>query len=521
MDDFAYYPQVIRIWPSMNSPSTGPTCPIIIDWTMEMDGDEFLYDVIQKKVRLYEDLTGTSVPLSGFCTRKRTTFIPLENLKAGETYHILLESGLKAANGRGMRSSQEGLFVVSGSVAEAPILLSPADGTSYSQVPELRWSDSTTEGITGTVNYWIEIDDSPAFISPAWSTVTSATSALPSINDSVGKTWFWRVTPMFVVEGASVSGETSFPSAFYISDRQRPSVTTQSQWGYSSSFEVNQSGFDDGLSNQGAFPQMIFDFNFNLSPSASAYITVSRSHVDGRVDQPSTFYEKSVAFTSEISSGRVTITITESANPYDNNRYVIRFLEGLPSEDSTYVLTEPLAYEFTGHYQPYYCNSSSVNADFGDLLRSVPEDLINFHIYKASLDAQANWMSSYRMFFMPLIGGAFSWLPESIVRDSNHSISYAIHKWTELEAARRILRMFMMEHARLIGSSRKLGDLSEEWNADALKLTTSILDDIKHEKIYWEQFLNPTPLPRTTTKSSQWLPFLRSFDRSGAKRRDF
>lgn len=520
MDDFAYFPQVIRIWPTMNDPASGAYSPIYVDWSMEMDPNEFATDELNKHVLLYDDLNGNRILLSGTCSKKRTTFTPLSPLSPDSEYRLLLEAGTKSITGRGLRTSVEGRFVVESTFVSAPVLVSPPDGSSYAGIPTLSWNAVSAVGATG-ISYLVEVDDSPSFLSPNWTTTTSGLTVAPALTDVDNKTWFWKVTAIVSTSGGVSSGAVSFPRAFYITDKHRPSVTTQSQFAYSDEFQVVESAFESGLSNQGDFPSLVFDFSYNITLSASDYIQIVRTHADGRVDQPLSFYEKIVSFTATVSGNRLTIVVTESAKPYDNYRYEVRILKGLTDEDGTVSLDSTLVYSFSGHYLPYYCNPASLHADFGDLLSKVPEDLINFHIYKSSLDAQAQWMSSFRMYFMPLIGGIFSWLPESTVRDSRPSISYAIHRWVELDATRKLLKMFMMEHAQLIGSSRKLGDLSEEWNADSLKLTTSILDDLKHEKIYWEQFLNPTPLPRTTTKSSLWNPAGNLYDRTAPRRKHF
>jgi hypothetical protein len=243
--------------------------------------------------------------------------------------------------------------------------------------------------------------------------------------------------------------------------------------------------------------------------------------VDGRVDIRGTFFQRPVSsVVISISDNLATVTIVESDRPYDNNRYDVRVKKGLPSASGETLASDEDFY-FTGAYNPYYCSSSTLYADFGELLNNVPEDLVNFHIYKASLDAQAKWLGSFRIAFGPLVGGVFNLMPEGLVRESSTSMSYAIHRWTEIEATRRLITMFLMEHSSRVGTSRQLGDYKESWTGEMLKLITTTLDELAKEKLEWEQFITPVPMGRTGVKSEYWDPSNRWHDRARTRKRGF
>ena len=115
--------------------------------------------------------------------------------------------------------------------------------------------------------------------------------------------------------------------------------------------------------------------------------------------------------------------------------------------------------------------SNVLRANFGRFLINVPEDLLNFHIYRVSLDVNRHWI----LYYNPLIGGP----TEEQVRSQVFLLSYAMERWVEHESAARILTMRYYELLDRVDTMKKLGDYTEEHGYHILK---DIEDEIKRQK---------------------------------------
>ncbi|HSJ59531.1 MAG TPA: hypothetical protein VLC95_20265, partial [Anaerolineae bacterium] len=112
------------------------------------------------------------------------TYWPADPMPLGSYYW---QVRARNACGDGPWPSSEKWFTTIAGPA-TPELLSPADGSSTcGTTPDLAWSP-----VTGAEYYWLQVDDDPAFGSPAINTNTPDPSYAPASPLASG-TYFWRV----------------------------------------------------------------------------------------------------------------------------------------------------------------------------------------------------------------------------------------------------------------------------------------------------------------------------------------
>jgi hypothetical protein len=523
---FAFFPEIISVYPSSTEVASSSLCPILIEWSMEMLESEFSNaENLNRRVLVYNDETNTRVEINfGQYSRRQLYLTPSASnpWQPDTQYRILIEPGVKSLEGRGLRSGWSSYFKGAPSILSKVRLSQPVDTALYRSIPSLYWSPSTVSGAaTGTVYYLVEVDNSPSFLSPDWVTLTSGATATPNLSAPYfGKTWYWRVTP-YLVNGsgsAIASGGVSETWAFYMQDAGAADSSTRQTYSGETGFFVESTGFKSGISHQFNWPSLTLTFSKAPSAGFASYMRFTGKHVDGRTDDPNSFIVRNVSGDYSLLGNTITFTPAGSG-PAFNYKFEWRVLKGMPAEDGT-LLQEDQVYTFSGPYAPYYCSSSVIYADLGELAENLPEDVINFHIYMASLDAQAKWMHQYSVFFGQLSWAFLSYMPETAIRDqSSISKTYALRRWVELEAQRRILSLHLKEHTRLIGANHRLGDFQVGYSGDFIKGILEAIDQVKKEKYDWEQYLSPLTHPRTTVKSSTWSQCDRVYDPSALYRR--
>ena len=113
---------------------------------------------------------------------------------------------LRMNRARQAEITQEILEVVAG-VAGPPTLVAPADGSTDQPLrPDFEWT-----AVTGADSYALEVDDDPAFGSPALvEPGITETTFTPSSDLASNTTYYWRVTALNVCGAGSTSLVFSF-----------------------------------------------------------------------------------------------------------------------------------------------------------------------------------------------------------------------------------------------------------------------------------------------------------------------
>ena len=105
-------------------------------------------------------------------------------------------------------------------------------------------------------------------------------------------------------------------------------------------------------------------------------------------------------------------------------------------------------------------------------------------------------------------------LTESLVRDSVTLKSFGALKWTEAAATYMMLKAILNDELRNVGRSRKIGDYSESLSKDFLDAMKLAMEQAKEDLDRWDDYLVPSGMPRSVSRSFDWSPATQDFDRS-------
>jgi hypothetical protein len=245
---------------------------------------------------------------------------------------------------------------------------------------------------------------------------------------------------------------------------------------------------------------MKFTFSNPLDPSTVNADTVymTREAVDG---WPST--DKTLVSLNLSVSGKVLlITTTDHQRP--NSRYTLYITSDVHDAYGN-PLDPPITRYFTSKYTPMYMGSSVLRANFARFLVDVPEDLLNFHIFRVSLDVNRHWI----LYYNPLVGGP----SEDQVRGQTFILSYAMERWVEYETGARILLMRYYELLERVDSMKRLADYTEEHGYHILH---DLQDEIKRQTALATQWVAEFSRHRariqTTRKSERWPQWAKNTD---------
>jgi hypothetical protein len=473
---------------------------------------------LNSQIILVEENTDTTIPVNFVDYQNQTlTFTPSQPLNPGSSYQVTILSTIQSSQGRQARANRSFVFIVSQSEIPQTVLLEPANYTSTSTVGPFQWASVSvaSTGGTGSLLYRVELDRTVAFqsiSSVGWSTLTAASSAMPGVYLTPGQHYFWRVRAEYYTDTGSGAGEWSTPFVWYYGTFLQPSPSTEQTYPLAVPFQISGwIGGESGLSNQSSFPPIIISFSSPVDATTvnSSTVLVTRESVDGWPDSSRTVVTSSVS----VSGSLMYINIGDGI--VTNSRYVIWLNPPLADIYGNQLTAQWSAY-FTSRYSPMYLGISVLRANFGRFLINVPDDILNFQIYRVSLDVNRNWI----LYYNPLIGGP----TETQVRGQVFIVGYAMERWVEHESAVRVLTTRYYELLESVDQRRRLGDYEESQSSNLLKqLSDEIANQRKLATAWLAEFSRHRARVRTARKSSQWPVWQRSTDFStqGMRRDNF
>jgi hypothetical protein len=505
-----FFPSPISFEPNILTPFVSVRPSIIIRFNIELLVDLINSDEkLNQQIILVEESSDSTIGVKFInYSQKILEFEPAQDLNPGSTYQVTVLKTIQSVEGREASANRSFVFTVSQTDVPQVELLEPANFTSTSSVGPFIWNpiSVSTSGSTGTIFYRVELDDTIAFKSVAsngWSTLTTDSSAMPGVSLTPSKHYFWRVRGEFITSAGSSVGQWSDPFVWYYGTFLQPSPSTRQTYPDAVTFQVDAtSGFENGLSNQLDFPSMVFILSGDIDPSTVTPDTVymTRESVDG--------WPTSDKF-------RVTLNLSVTGRtlyiyPEDpiivNSRYTLYITTGVGDYSGNY-LQETVTRYFTSRYSPLYMGSNVLRANFGQFLIGIPDDILNFQIFRVSLDVNRHWI----LYYNPLIGGP----TEEQVRAQTFLLSYAMERWVECETAVRLLTMKYYELLDTADSMKRLGDYQEQHGVNLLR---SLEDEIKRQKqmaLQWiSEFSRHRARVRSTRKSERWPVWQKSTDYS-------
>lgn len=500
----ANLPEITYRYPTLQSgPQSTPRPSIIFDWSTDMVTTQFSDDAQRSvNVILMDDAAATVLETDyvGYTAASRRVEIqPAIDLDPNRIYRILIKSKLQSSDGRKSFNEYHWTFqTASGAVNNTLSLYAPPDSTVQVTPPTLSWSAVTFAGSAsgGVVSYAIQVSNRFDFGTLDYSTLTTSVTALPNHTYTDNTTYYWRVRAHTV----GATGNWSDVWSYYYGRITYSTPETRQFLPDPDPFGIKKLNFKSGVSNVSSYPVSSFTITFYSAPASdyASYVETTKKSVLPRNDDLDTYNESTWA--GAWSQSGSTLTFIPSEAIANNTRYEIKFLPEMRNTVG-YELAEEYSFWLTSRYAPFYVSSRVIRSRFLGAEQKVPDDLINFYIYQASLEANARYWG-----FTPMIDTAGDSLSEATVRDSANMESYGVLKWVEAAASYKILKAILFEHLRDIGRTERLGDSLVSLTKDFIAGIDKALELVAGELEEWENFLTPSDIPTTVPKSYGWSP---------------
>lgn len=477
---------------------------ITLDWSVDVDTAQFstastraqLVMVINETTNVVVDTEYVSYD----SVQRRLILRPSSDLDRNTTYSILVDSRVLATTGRRSKIQYRWQFSTGAGTLGAVQLLEPSDYSVQSTFPTFSW----TAPSTGVLNYWFQLDDRFDFVSPTYSTTTTATSIAPIAGYTDNTTYYWRI----FAYTASTSGAWSEIRSFYYGTPRAAHASTQQVWNEADDFAVTRMGWTNGATNLSAWPTISLTFS-SIPDSAyisdTTYLSLVKKNLMPRNDQVATYLETVVVGSWTVSGSSLIFTPGESIA--NNTRYEVRISKYLPNTSGVALGADYVRY-FTGHYTPRYADIPEVRRLFLSAEHNIPDDMINYFLFFASLEAHARFYGGVYT-TIALLGDS---LKEPIVRDVSGLDSFGVGRWVAAKCVYELLRAVLFESTRQVDSHRKLGDYEYTLGPGFIKGMDLALKLAKEDVEKWDDLVTPNHISRSTSVSSGWSPFARDWD---------
>jgi len=505
--DNLYYPQITNFSPSVLGSEASDLRPdISIDWSTDIQTSQFSTASTRAAlVQLIQKDLGTIVAtdyVSYTAANRRLVIRPSVDLDRGNTFKVIVSKGVLSTDGRSSKNNYQWEFITAGTSVSSIVLLDPPSNTLHTVFPTLYWNTSTT---TGTVYYDVQLDDRSDFGSLDYSITTTASSITPAGSFNSETTYYWRVR----AHTAVATGAWSVPNSFYFGTVQVAHSTSNQTWLDSDPFGVSAVGFTNGLSNQLAHPTISISFTSTPASTYSSNIAVLAYSQLPRNDTSASYYSSAISGSWALSNK--TLTFTPAEDIKKNTRYELRVAATMENTLGE-VLGEEYKYYWTGRYEPYYVSDRLIRSRFLTAETNLPDDLINYWIYQASLEANSRYYGFIQLpSYYSFVGDQ---LTESMVRDQPGLRSFGVLKWTEAAASYMMLKAILNDELRNVGRSRKIGDYSESLSKDFIDAMKLAFDKAKDDLDQWDNYLIPSDTPRSVSRSFDWSPAMQDYDLS-------
>lgn len=504
----SFFPTIVDYIPNIETEEVDSIPLIQVRFSVELDKSAINSDeTLANYVVLTEEGTEQTVALTFVDYSKRIlSFKPATALTEGNYYRVTILRGVPSFDGRTMQFNHTFTFKVTANDIPAPTLVFPGNNTAHTTNPTFIWAPISYE-TDQVLNYHIQVDSNTSFTTVAangWETVSSACSGLPASALTQDTSYFWRVRAELVSGDITFYGDWSKVRTFYLGTTEQPSKSVRQTYAEAAPFHLSASSIDDGLSNQSSFPNLRFVFSSNIDASTVSAVTFTKESVDGYPSLEKT----AVDFSTTITNSVLDISINETI--VQNYKYTITFDTTLTNTNGD-ALPEKVSIYFTSKYSPLYVAPIVLRANFGAFLINYPDDLLNFYLYRTSIELNRYVLS------------ADSNPTEDSLRTEVASVTAPMLRWVEHQTAAKLLTMRYYELLEDADSSRRLGDFQEQRGANILEELRAARKKEEQEALYWfSQFSLRRTKPISVVRSSRWNPQLKYDDMSSAHlNRDF
>ena len=530
-------PSVTLVTPSELHPSLSTTPDINIYFSTPMMVSSLSNSaLVNKALTLIEDGTDliTQLTFISYTSGNRVLkVVPNSSLVPGSTYHLQIQTRpdcFLSLGGRSLNTTTTYPIKVTNYKYPVPQAVSPGASVVLSTPPIFELFVVSPTLPSGEIGYiQTEISDTGYFNTTGLfqvyqSAIVSGTtnySFTPVLTYTDNQVYWWRSR----LYSQSYSSEWSEIYNFrYVAPYVPPVLDSlQSYVDLSSGIFTVVGAFDNGQANLQAWPDLTFYSTFPIAlpiygPSGTVLdwsgptgsMTVYQQPVDGQVA-----YTPTPGFWDFISASGCIFYPTNGISR--NTRYQIIFGKGIQSVTLPYTRFEDdFTFSFSGPYTPLYAWPTQLRALFGSYVSDVSEDLLCYHLYRASMEA-----NRYTLLF-PWItidpNTIYSMSPSMMdLQTSNYNMVYSIHMWVIHKAMETLLIMKIYELAPCTDGKFKLGDYSQSLtSSNTLKFLKEMLDDVRRRRAEYELlFSRKGGRPRTPIKASAYPSDITPFGDNG------
>jgi hypothetical protein len=188
-------PEVVRTVPALGDTGVAPQVVITATFSTPMDPSSFAPGTV---LLLASDTIPGTISYNPADTT--VTFVPNDSLPRGTTYTVYISPQVADTKGNAMDTAYTWTFTTAGpaspapgpvdSIPEAPILLSPADGTGgvLPLATTLTWNPSAR-----AVTYRLQVSTSPLFTAPVYDAPGLTGTSQLAVGLLPFSTYYWRV----------------------------------------------------------------------------------------------------------------------------------------------------------------------------------------------------------------------------------------------------------------------------------------------------------------------------------------
>ena len=499
-------PELTQRYPTIADGVQTDSRPLIqIDWSIDIDTSQFTEPVqLPKYVVLQQTDTNAVIPLvyvEYIAGLKRVVLQPSVDLQRGSNFRVIVNRLVKDSFGR--KSDQQYLWDFQTDTASIlkPSNLAPSNFIVSTSFPTFSWSETATG-----VQYQFIMAPDPGLAAPIVNNIISTTSYLPVGVFPYQTTYYWKVRAFT----SSATGAWSDTYSFYFGTVDSANPSSSITYGDIDSFQISNTLFKNGGSLLSEFPNITIVFSSPPSTGFENYITFQKLDQVPRNDRPASFAYTPVSG-SWLQNGN-SITFTPGESITTNTRYDIVIDKDLLGQNGLPLKTEARFY-FSAMYDPFYVHPRILRMRLGEAEQHIPDDMLNFMIYNASLDAKARY---YGYLSLPVNGQMLGdLLKESYVRDSKDLNSYGALRWVEANVVYNVIKLVHMESLRKVGLSRTLEGYSESLGEAYVKNLELALRLAAEEIGKWYNYLIPSDIPSVVVRGSDYpVQAIRDWDMS-------
>jgi hypothetical protein len=515
-------PSILHVSPTSIDPSTSVRPEIQITFSTDMMVSSLNNDtLINRLFNLIETDTDNLITLEyvRYTSSSKTLVVkPTEDLSPGKNYQLSSGTPKDAAlslGGRSLSSSKIFNIAIGSYVYPTPITVLPGNGSVLSSVPTYNVFVAPYSSPSGDIVFLdFQFSDTGYFSANPFLTTLSQplTGGVlnylcqPSIAYTTGKTYWWRTR----IRSSSATSEWSEVSNFLFdtSPLITPILDNLTSPISDDSILSITSAFDSGSSNLSSWPDLTFTSSFplayQLSPPTGFWVgPTGQMHVYGQpVDGQTGYIPVAGSWTFYSATGFAFIPESMMAT---NIRYVVVFDQSIKSlSPPYYTIGNDLNFKFSGRYIPLYAWPVQMRAMFGNYVSNMSDDLLCYHLYRASLEA-----NRYTRLFptVSIDPGIFMNTPTiGNLQLNTYNDVYSIHMFTMYKAMEFILQMGIFETITCADGSTKIGDFSQNMtSSNVLRFMRDTLKDITQKRAEYELlFSRKSGRPRTPIKASSY-----------------